>query len=82
MFLTIITAALTRAAATAALLAQQNQDNSSGGAICVLLAICFIVGGIIASMKNQPVRCKRCGFRAKKNEFRGGRCPNCDSYEF
>jgi hypothetical protein len=48
--------------------------------------ICVVVGGmivlsIILKMMDKPIRCSRCGYRAMKSRFRGGRCPKCDSLE-
>jgi hypothetical protein len=63
-----------------AILAQAKKDDS-GGAVCGIIAIIFVLGGIASLFGNAPIRCKRCGYRAKKREFLGGRCPNCDSLE-
>ena len=60
-------------------LAQQKKDDSSG-VVCLVVGG-FVVVGFLASAMDKPVRCKRCGYRAKKSKFRGGCCPNCDSYE-
>ena len=48
--------------------------------------ICVVGGGmvvltIILKMMDKPIRCNRCGYRAMKSRFRGGRCPKCDSLE-
>ncbi|MGH7179852.1 MAG: hypothetical protein ACREJC_20925 [Tepidisphaeraceae bacterium] len=61
------------------LFAEASKD--SGGGI-----LCMVVGGmilltIIFAFMDKPIRCARCGFRAKKSRFQGGRCPKCDSYE-
>ena len=65
----------------ATFLADTTNSSSNAGAW-----VCLIVGGmvvlsIVMAFLDKPIRCNRCGFRAKKSRFRGGRCPKCDSYE-
>jgi hypothetical protein len=52
------------------------------GMVCFFMAIGgMVVLSIVFSFMDKPIRCQRCGFRAKKSRFQGGRCPKCDSYE-
>ncbi|HEY7090863.1 MAG TPA: hypothetical protein VH518_22385 [Tepidisphaeraceae bacterium] len=62
------------------ILAQEKKPDT-GTFWCMFIGVVIVLAAIISAGKNQPIRCKRCGYRAKKNQFRGGRCPNCDSLE-